>query len=41
MKFRWSFIFGIIGGALMALLVLLFYVSTDKTSAYRWVNLVG
>ena len=41
MNFRWSSILAIVGAVIMALLVLTFYASTDKTAIRQWVNTVG
>jgi hypothetical protein len=41
MNLRWSRRLAITGAALMALLVLIFYISTDKTSIRQLVNTAG
>jgi hypothetical protein len=41
MNLRWSKTLAATGSALMALLVLVFYASTDKTAIRQWVDTVG
>jgi hypothetical protein len=41
MNFRWSRTLAIAGAVIMALLVLIFYASTDKTTIRKWVNTLG
>jgi len=41
MNFRWSKSLAIVGALVMALLVLIFYASADKTAVRQWVNTVG
>ena len=41
MNTRWSTTLAAMGAAIMLVLVLVFYASTDKTAVRQWVNTVG